>query len=251
MADYDFPTEVLTLPSDGKCYPEDSPLASGTIEIKYMTAKEEEILTSQNLIKKGVVLDKLFESIIVDKTINIGELVLGDKNAIMLATRILGYGKDYIIETTDEYGEKTKTTVDLSKVQTKDIDLTKLNRENLYEFTTPVSKTKLTFKILTHGDELKIDADVKALSRLNKSGVSQELTTRYRYMIQSVDGSELQKDIVNFINNRFLTRDTKAFRQYLKEISPDVNLEYTHVDENGEGEVRDIPMGVGFFWPSE
>ena len=95
---YDFPTEVITLPSQGKCYPEGHPLASGEVEIKYMTAKEEEILSSQNLIKKGVVLDMLFESIIADKTLKIDDIVIGDKNAIVLATRILGYGPEYKIQ---------------------------------------------------------------------------------------------------------------------------------------------------------
>lgn len=251
MADYDFPTEVISLPSEGKCYPESNPLSKGEIEIKYMTAKEEEILTSQNLIRKGVVLDKLFESIVVDKSINIDDIILGDKNAIMLATRVLGYGKDYIIQVTDDYGSKKEITVDLSKVQTKDIDVSKLNRENTYKFTTPVGKNELEFKILNHGDEKKIDADVKALQRLTKSETSSELTTRYRFMIKSVDGSSEQKDIIHFINNKFLTRDTKAFRKHLSELTPDVNLEYEFVKENGESEVRPIPMGVGFFWPTD
>ena len=95
---FDFPTEVITLPSEGKCYPEDNPLSSGEIEIKYMTPKEEEILASQNLISKGVVLDKLFESIIADKSINVDDIIIGDKNAIVLATRILGYGPEYKVK---------------------------------------------------------------------------------------------------------------------------------------------------------
>lgn len=252
MSKYDFPTEILSLPSEGKCYPPENPLSSGTIEIKYMTAKEEEILTSQSFIRKGVVLDKLFESIVVDKTINIDDIILGDKNAVMLATRVLGYGAEYKIKVLDSYGDETEITIDLGKVQTKDIDISKLNPQNRYEFITPVGKNKIVFKILTHGDEKKIDADVKAMSRLNKNAVSTELTTRYRYMILSVDGSDSQKDIVNFISNKFITRDTKAFRNHLKEITPDINLEYTYVDsESGESEVRPIPMGTGFFWPTD
>ena len=90
-----FPTEVVDLPSKGLLYSKDSPLASGTIELKYMTAKEEDILTSRNLIQKGIVLDKLLESVIVDEKVSLDDLLLGDKNAIMIATRVLGYGKDY------------------------------------------------------------------------------------------------------------------------------------------------------------
>ena len=91
---FDFPTEVIDLPSEGKVYPLDNPLSSGKVTLKYMTAKEEDILSSQNLIKKGVVLDKLFESIVVDD-IKIDDITIGDKNAIILATRVLGYGPEY------------------------------------------------------------------------------------------------------------------------------------------------------------
>jgi hypothetical protein len=249
-SNYDFPTEVITLPSEGKAYPESNPLSKGTVEIKYMTAKEEEILSSQNLIKKGVVLDKLFESIIVEKSINIDDILIGDKNAIMLATRILAYGPQYEVETYGGGDEKEMVTIDLTSIRTKDIDASKLKRDNRYDFTTP-SGNKLVIKLLTHGDEGKIDADIKALSKFNKGGVSSELTTRYRYMIQSVDGKEDMKSITDFINNKFITRDTRAMREFIKEISPDVVMEYEYEDpETGEKEVRPIPMGVGFFYPS-
>jgi hypothetical protein len=252
MANYDFPTEIISLPSQGKCYPESNPLSKGTVEIKYMTAREEEILASQNLVRRGVVIDKLFESIIVEKGINVDDIVLGDKNAILLATRVLGYGPEYKIEMTNSLGEPQEVTVDLGKVQTKEIDFELLSPENRYEFTTPHGKNKLEFKILTHGDEKKIDADIKALSRLNKGGVSAELTTRYRFMILSVDGQSDTQSITSFINNKFITRDTKAFREYIAKITPDINMEFDFEDDQtGETEVRSIPMGVGFFWPTE
>ena len=248
---YDFPTEVITLPSEGKCYPEDHPLSSGELEIKYMTAKEEEILASQNLISKGVVLDKLFESIIADKKINIDDIIIGDKNAIVLATRILGYGPEYKIQVPSIEGQ-TEIQIDLSKVQTKDVDLDKLNRENIYEWVTPVGKNVIKWRMLTHGDEKMIDTDVRAMNRLNKDGASAELTTRFRYMIKSVDGKEDTKSIVDFVNNKFLARDTRAFRTHIKELQPDMKMEFEYDNPNtGEKEMTPIPMGVGFFWPSE
>ena len=249
---YDFPTEVITLPSKGLGYAENHPLAKGEIEIKYMTAKEEEILASQNLIKKGVVLDMLFESIIADKSINIDDILLGDKNAIVLATRILGYGPEYKVGIAGEDGETEEVVVDLSKVQTNEVDPKKLKRNNEYEFVTPTGKNVIVFKLLTHGDEKKIDLDVKAMNRLNKGGASQELTTRYRYMIKSVDGKEDTKSIVDFVNNKFLARDTRAFRAYLKELQPDMNMEFEWTNpQTGVKEAKPIPMGVGFFWPGE
>jgi hypothetical protein len=248
---HDFPTEVIGLPSDGKCYPTDNPLSKGQLEIKYMTAREEEILSSQNLIKKGVVLDKLFESIIVTPGVNPDDILIGDKNAIMLATRILGYGPEYIVEMEDSEGERHKISVDLSKIKTKEVDVNLLNENNTFTFTTPIGKNTIEFKLLTHGDERLIDADVKSLKKFNKDGLSSELTTRYRYMIRSVDGKSDTKSIVDFINNKFLARDTKAFREYIKTIQPDVVMEFDYVDPiTGETEVRSIPMGVGFFWPT-
>ena len=251
MANYDFPTEVITLPSQGKCYPESNPLSKGTIEIKYMTAKEEEILASQNLIRKGVVLDKLFESIIVDKKVNIDDIILGDKNAIMLAARILGYGSKYRVQIQDEMGEAHETEVDLSKVQTKETNLDNINVENNYTFTTSTG-VNLEWKLLTHGDEKAVEADIRAIARLNKDGASSELTTRYRYMITSVDGETDVKTINKFINNAFLTRDTRAFRETVREHQPDINMEFDWINPNsGEREVKPIPMGVGFFWPTD
>lgn len=247
---FDFPTEVISLPSEGKVYPLNHPLSSGTLRIKYMTAKEEEILASQNLIKRGVVLDTLFESIIVDKSINLDDMIIGDKNAVLLATRLLAYGSKYSVEIYGSGDEKVSVEIDLSKIQTKDIDVDKLSRENRYTFTTPSGDT-LEFKIMTHGDEKRIDQEISSLKKINKGSISQELTTRYRHMILSVNGKEDRKSVVDFINNKFLARDTKAFREYIKTITPDLKLEFEFTDPNtGETEVRPIPMGVSFFWPT-
>ena len=135
MAKFDFPTEIVDLPSGGKMYTEGHPLSKGTVEIKYMTAKEEDILASQNLIRKGVVLDKLFESVVVEEGLDIGDIFIGDKNAILLATRILGYGPEYKAEVIDpSNGEPQEVQIDLSKIQIKDLDSSKLNSENKYNF---------------------------------------------------------------------------------------------------------------------
>jgi hypothetical protein len=246
---YDFPTEVLDLPSQGKVYPSDNPLSSGRITIKYMTAKEEDILSNQNLIKKGVVLDKLFESIVVDD-VNIDDIVIGDKNAIILATRLLGYGAQYPMKFySSKIGDSLEAIVDLSKVQTKEVDFSIFNNKNEFEFTTPIGKNKLIFKLLTHGDENLIEKDIAALEKFNKDG-SFEITTRLRYMIQSIDGNSDLGHITKFINN-MLARDSKAFRNYVKEIQPDMNMNYTHIHEDGEKEVVPITLGVNFFWPAD
>ena len=256
MANYDFPTEVIELPSQGKIYPEGHPLSKGTVEIKYMTAKEEDILASQNLIRKGVVLDKLFESVVVEEGLDIGDIFIGDKNAILLATRVLGYGSQYDVEVTDpSTGEIQKVSIDLSKIQTKDIDFTKLKSDNRYEFELPTSKKNIVFKLLTHKDEIDITAEVQALQRLTAKGqdvVSQDVTTRLRYMIVSVDGNEERGFINNWVKNSLLARDSRALREHIREFTPDLNLKFEFVsDITGETEALDIPFGVGFFYPTE
>lgn len=255
MSNFEFPTEVIGLPSKGLIYPETSPLSKGTIEIKYMTAREEDILSSQNLIKKGIVLDKLFESIVVEPGVNIGEISVGDKNAILLATRILGYGAEYNVEVTDPFtGEQQKVTIDLSKIQTKEIDESKLNKENRYEFTLPLSKKKIKFKLLNHKDEIDINAEIQALNRLVKgdNNVSQEVSTRLRYMIVEVDGNTDRAFINTFVKNNLLARDSKSLREYVRTISPDMDFKYEFTSElTGETEALDIPFGVGFFYPTE
>ncbi len=251
---YDFPTEVLDLPSKGLVYPKDHPLAKGTIEIKYMTAKEEDILASQNLIKKGVVLDKLFESIIAEKGVNPNDIFIGDKNAILLATRVLGYGSDYRVEITDPFTlERQDVVIDLATVKTKEVDDTLLNRENRYKFKLPKSGKEIEFKLLTHGDEIEITKEIQALERIGKGNTTaSDVTTRLRYMIASVDGNTDRGFINKWVMNGFLALDTKAFRKYVREISPDMDLKFEFTSAiTGETEALDIPFGINFFYPSE
>jgi len=249
-----FPTEVVDLPSKGLLYPKDSPLAGGTIELKYMTAKEEDILTSRNLIQKGIVLDRLLESVIVDEKVSLDDLLLGDKNAIMIATRVLGYGKDYTVQLTDpSTGEKQEETFDLTKVSDKKVDK-KLFKggKNEFEFELPSSKIKILFRLLTHKEEKEIEAELKALRKFTKeSGISSEITTRLKKAILSVGGDTSLKRINEFVDGELLSRDSFAFREYLQEITPDIDMSFTFISEQtGEDTTMDIPLDVEFFWPA-
>ena len=155
---YGFPTEVLSLPSQGLLYPEDSPLRSGTIDVKYMTAKEEDILTSTNLIEQGVVITKLLESVIANPKVKLNDMLIGDKNAIMVGTRILGYGKDYGITLVDpDTQEKVEHIVDLTKLENKPIDEKLYENGNNFSFELPNSKRVVGFKLLTQRDENEIE----------------------------------------------------------------------------------------------
>jgi hypothetical protein len=239
MTEFKLPTETIELPSKGLLYPSDNPLSSGTIEIKYMTAAHEDILTNQSYIQNGTVLDKLFKSLIVSK-INYDDLLIGDKNAIMVAARILGYGKEY----TFTYDDREET-IDLSQLNPKEVDTSLFNRNNQFDFTFPNSGNKITFKLLTHGDEIKISREIAGLKKI-KPDTSSDLSTRLKYMITSVEGDDSPKAIRDFIDNYLLAQDSRAFRAYVNKISPDIDL--TFFPQGSEKRVS-IPIGLNFFWP--
>ena len=250
-----FPTEIIELPSKGLLYPEDHSLAAGKVEMKYMTAKEEDILTSQNLIQKGLVIDMLLRSLIVGngegKTVNYDDLILCDKNAIMVAARVLGYGAEYPVELTcPKCGHKQKEIVNLSELQEKDIKITN-KHSNSFEFTLPLSKKVLTFKMLSHADEAQVQDEAKRMKKRSRgSQVSFELTSRLKQMIIAIDGNEDRADIKSFVENEFISRDSLAFRKNLDKVTPDVDMtHYFECSQCGHEESMTIPLTVEFFWP--
>ena len=247
---FSFPTEEVTLPSKGILYDENSPLKSGTIEMKYMTAKEEDILTNQNFIKNGTVIDKVLQSLLMDN-INLDDMLIGDKNSILVAARILGYGSEYTFKYPHpNTGEEEEVTIDLTEADDKYFDESKMiNGKNEFEFELPVSKTLLTFKLLTQADDKKIEAELKGLKKINKKSDPQ-LTTRLKHMILSVNGDYSQKTVREFVDNRFLARDSRPFREYASSIMPDIDLDFDITFEDGAVvEGINIPITINFFWP--
>jgi hypothetical protein len=246
MSEHKFPTEVIDLPSGGKVYSKESPLAEGKIELKYMTTREEDILMSENLIKKGVVIDKLLQSLIVTEGVKQEHLVLGDKNAVLVAARILAYGPEYTCEVTNPNNpeQKVEHTFDLTQCpfkQTVDgVDYS----GNSFDYETPIGKTKIKFKLLTGIEEKQIEKD---LQQTSKFGYNAEVSTRLRYTITEVDGDNKPETITAFSQN-MLARDSMALRNYIQEISPDIDLT-SEIEIGGEPVSVSIPLTVGFFWP--
>lgn len=236
-----FPTEFIDLPSKGLLYSKDSPLSSGQVEMKYMTAREEDILTNQNYLQKGIVIDKLLQSMIVSK-INYNDLLIGDKNAILIAARILGYGKNYTFTFLGE-----EFTVDLTTIENKPLNEELFNSGvNSFLYTLPYSGTVITYKLLTHGDEMSIDQEVKGLKKIDKNS-NADGSTRLKYIIQAVDGETSNKDIREYVDNMLLARDARALREHIRQMQPDVNTKI-YVEGGPDGGVE-IPFGVTFFWP--
>ena len=238
---FNFPTEIVELPSKGLVYPEDHILRSGKIEMKYMTAKEEDILTNQNYIQKGVVLDKLVEALVMNK-FKVDELIPGDKNALLIASRILGYGKDY----TFTYGNQ-EYTIDLSTLSEKLFDTTLITSRGTFKFTLPTSGIEVEFRLLNDKDNEKINQEIEGLKKLNKDS-SPEITTRLKHQIVVVNGNIDKNAIREFVEYNLLAADSRALRKYIKDIAPDVDLT-TKVVINDVEEDIDIPINLKFFWP--
>ena len=244
---HDFPTELVELPSKGKLYPEGHPLRSGTIEMKYMTAKEEDILTNQSYIKQGIVLDKLFKALIMTK-VNYNDILLCDKNAIMIAARILGYGKDYTIKVTNPAGDEIEHTIDLTDLKDKEIDWSLISEgETTFPFTLPTSKKQVKLKLLTQGEQSKIDAEVKGLAKLKKEA---GLTTLLKHVIVEIDGDTDKANIRKFVDTNLLAIDSRAIRTFLKQVTPEIDLSLDIPDgESGETFRSQLNIKLDFFWP--
>lgn len=247
MSEFKLPTEIVKLPSRGLVYPKENPLSAGEIEMKYMTAREEDILTNSNFIQNGTVFDKLFQSMIVTK-INYDDLITGDKEAIMIASRILGYGKNYPIKYKNPgTGLEEDFTVDISLFNELDVDFSLFNNTNEVSFKLPNTGNDVTFKIITHGDEKKIDQEINNSKKIR---VSNEVTTRLKHQILSVNGNYEKKFIREFVDHGLLAADSIALRRYIRRVSPGVDMSFTFTGSDGYVEEGvSLPIDVSFFFP--
>jgi transcription elongation factor Elf1 len=247
-----FPSEVINLPSKGWFYPAESPLSSGTLELKMMTAKEEDILTSRNLIEKNIVLDKLLESIVIDKTIKLDDMLIIDRNAAFFAIRRLAYGDQYDAKIScPRCGKENDVSINLSQMDNRPYDFeTHPRGENSFTFKLPTSGVTLTYKLLSKKDENSIDQEVKGLSKVNKE-ISKEVTTRLAYLITAVDGNGEKLRIRKFINEEFLSKDSLALRKHITETTPDIDTRFDFTCAHcGLERKEETPLGVSFFWPN-
>ena len=249
MAELKIPTETVTLPSKGLVYPETSLLSKGEIEMRYMSAKDEDILTNINFIKQGTAIDKLLRSLVVSP-IDIDDLIVGDKNAVLFSARILGYGKEYPFKFRNESTNKDEDyIIDLTTLKEKEIDENLFEKnKNEFKFTLPQSGNAITFKLLNGKDEKAIEAEIKGLQKIDANG-SFENTTRLKHMIVSINGKSDQASVRDFVDNYLLAPDSRAFKKYYNLICPDIDTTIT-IEKDGyvqEGVI--IPININFFWP--
>jgi hypothetical protein len=251
MADQKFsvPTEVIDLPSKGLVYPKENPLSSGKVEMKYMTAKEEDILTNINLLRQGIAIEKMLKSLIISK-INYEDLTVGDRNGLLIAARVLAYGKDYSFKYNNpRTGEEEVANIDLQNLKYKQVNEALFTNKNEFEFELPHSKNVVTFKILTVADDRKIDEEVKGMKKVTgqEGGL---ISTRLKHQITSVNGDFSVKTVRDFIDQGYLlARDSSDLRRYIQQITPDIDMSVSFLDKDGEEVNMSLPMSIDFFFP--
>lgn len=244
---FSLPTETIELPSKGKVYETENPLSSGTVEMKYMTAREEDILTNVNLLKQGIAIEKMLQSLI-KSPIKYEDLLLGDRNALLIASRILAYGSTYSFEYLDSENETKETiTIDLQSLKNKEIDQTLYKNKNEFSFELPHSKNVVTFKLLTIADEKAIEAEIKGLKKANLA--AGEITTRLKKQILSVNGDYEAKTIRDFVDNYLIAKDSNPLRAYIGKITPDIDLTVSFTLSTGREVEQSLPLTAEFFFP--
>jgi len=244
---FTLPTETIELPSQGKIYELINPLSSGTIEMKYMTAREEDILTNVNLLRQGIAIEKMLQSII-KSPIKYEDLVLGDRNSLLIAARILAYGSAYSFEYFDSESDTKETiNIDLNDLNNKQVDYSLYSNKNEFTFNLPHSKNTVTFKLLTVGDEKAIEAEAKGLKKANIA--VGEVTSRLKHQILSVNGNYEAKDVRDFVDNYLIAKDSNPLRSYITSISPDIDLTINFTLSSGKEITQSLPLTAEFFFP--
>lgn len=247
------PTEFVQLPSRGKFYPVGHPLhGKDSIEIKQMTAKEEDILTAKSLIKKGVVLDRLIESLLIDKSVRVDDLLIADKNAIVVTARISGYGSDYETQVICPACEaKSKHSFDLlehveGEEESETNQSVELSEHGTFSIKLPRTGWSVELKPLTSRDEKVI---LKGMQETKKPEQENALTQQLGLLIASING-ETSRDMLNQAISVMPSLDTKFLRKEYAKVMPSMNLRKTFVcGKCSHEEIMEVPITADFFWP--
>lgn len=248
---FEIPVELIPLPSHGVVYPSESPLhGRETVEVRAMTAREEDILTSRALIKKGTVITELIKSCLVDKKIDVPSMLSGDRNALMVALRVTGYGADYNVEVEcPACQSKSKQVFNLSELQIKPLTLEPVQiGQNAFEAHLPVTKKTVRFKFLTGADEEEI---MIIQERKKKAGAMADnlVTTRLQFCLLAVDG-KTDKNLINSFIRNLPARDSLSLRQVIDQNEPGIDMKsYMDCPSCSESSEVRIPLGASFFWP--
>ena len=252
--DFATPTELVDLPSKGRFYPPNHPLhGQETIEIKYMTARDEDILTSPTLLKKGVAIDRFLQNVILNQRINVGSLLSGDKNAILVASRINGFGADYTTKVTcPNCATVSENTFNLDGVEEylgddfegHDIVPTE---HGTFIIKLPRTKFEVEVRLLTSRDENELASKMQ-LSKKQKNRIETNLTDQLKKVIVSINGVDDMEAIHKVVNN-LPAYDSRYLRAAFLKVTPGLDMtQHFGCPACGFEKEVDIPLTVDFVW---
>ena len=245
----EIPFDVIELPSGGKLYKGTTLEGKSSLEVQYLTAAQEDILTSPNLLQSGKILDVLIKSVLKDKSINPAELLLGDRNMIVTWLRSTGYGEEYIVELScQSCGHSFENTFDLSTLDVKELEKDP-DEDGLFSCKLPVRKNEVKFSLLTSGDELNIMKKIEDRKKITKSQITNASTIRMKYIVKSIDGNSDQMFISNYIDS-MPVKDSRFLRKMINELEPGIVMsQLVTCPACGAENMEDIPIRANFFWP--
>ena len=248
------PTEFVELPSEGKYYPEGHPLCGETsIEIKQMTAKEEDILTSRTLLKKGVALDRVLASVIVDKSIDPDSLLVGDRNAIIIATRVSGYGNNYSTKVTcPACGEAQEYAFDLNNADFYSGGDNTLgvvdNNDGSFDVVLPKTGVTASFRLLTGYDEKSL---MSGSEMDKKQKVERNVTRQLSSMLVAANG-DTSAQAINYLVDNLPSIDSRHLRLAYRQTAPNIDLTQDfECSACGHEQDMEVPLSADFFWPDQ
>ena len=246
------PTEFVELPTKGKFYPEDHPLHNKeSIEIRYMTAKDTDILTSKSLLKKGIAIDRMLHNLLIDKNIKVDDLYIGDKNALIVAARVSGYGSEYNTSVTcPSCGTTAEHLFNLEEIEVKDSQYEdiKISDEGTFIVELPKTKVKAECNLLTGRAEKQLSASME--KRKKHKLPEATLTQLLKSFIVSLNGETDKVVIEQFVEN-MPALDSKYLRAVYDKVVPNVDMKHLYnCDSCGAETTLDIPFSVNFFWPN-
>jgi hypothetical protein len=239
---FEVPYDVIPLPSQGLLYPGKNP----TLEVSYLTAMDENILTSPNLLQSGKFIEVLLNRKIRDKGLNQKDLLIGDRNAILIWLRATGYGEKYPVTVLDDDGNEFETEIDLTTLKQKPIGANP-DENGLFDFELPLTKKRIKFRLLTVRDEEELTKRSEVQEK-RKAEFTDTLTHKLGMQIMSVDGKTDKEWIFNFAR-MMPARDSLALRKYINEIEPGVDLKVTVTGPGGDPIETFLVIGPDFFWP--
>ena len=250
------PTDFAELPSNGKYYPEDHPLhKQQVIEFKHMTAKEEDVLTSKTLLKKGIAIDRVIQNVIVDKSIDPDSLLVGDRNALIIALRGASYGNDYETGVAcPSCSSKVQYSFDLEAANTysgediSDMDIAS-NDDGTFEVILPATKLTVVFKLLNGREEKNY---LKSIDTGNKNkGTERVVSQQLMAIMVSINGDS-RIETRRYVSENLPSKDSRYLRAAYKLANPNVNLTQTFVCSScGYEADMEVPLSADFFWPDK